>query len=201
MLNFMHANSSPTTGRRGRNHPLAVRLRGKRLWWRVAWVGLGLLVIVAMVFLHRARERIPSGLMNDVRAGLAALNVRDPDERLAKYLELHYGRMSDPVNRRRVFLDFFDRDRIQALEWLVRHTPSDQRQVDILAMAKWIEQYRLSLTPDERAALQAVVHTPEGSLMLQRATAQYNNQDVYYRSQTAPVISQLLKTVGQLQAP
>ena len=173
----------------------------KRLWRRIACVALGLLVIVGAVFLHQARRRIPPGLMNDVRAGLAAINVPDPDERLAKYLELRYGPMSDPANRRRVFLDFFARDRIQALEWLVRHTPSDQRQVDILAMAKWIEQYRLSLTPEERTALQAVVHTPEGSLMLQRATAQYNLQDVYYRSQTAPVISQLLKTINQLQTP
>lgn len=190
----MHGNSFSTKAQRNRT---------KRKWlWRCATsVALGLLVVVSTVFLHHARRRIPPGLMNDVRAGLAAINVPDPDERLARYLELRYGPMSDPINRRRVFLDFFDRDRIKGLEWLVKHTPSDQRQVDILAMAKWIEQYRLSLTADERAALQAVVRTPEGSLMLQRATAQYNNQDVYYRSQTAPVISQLLKTVNQLQTP
>jgi predicted kinase len=68
----------------------------KRLWWRVASVALGLLVIVAAVFLHQARRRIPPGLINDVRAGLAAMNVRDPDERLAKYLELRYGAMPSP---------------------------------------------------------------------------------------------------------
>ena len=76
-------------------------------------------MIVAAVFLYRARKRISPGIINDVRAGLAAINVRDPDERLAKYLELRYGPMSDPVNRRRVFLDFFDRARIQALECCV----------------------------------------------------------------------------------
>ena len=32
--------------------------------------------------------------------------------------------------------------------------------------------------------------------MLRQATAQYNSQDVQYRGQTAPVISQLLKTIN-----
>ena len=67
-------------------------------------------MIVAAVFLHQTRKRIPPGLVNDVRAGLSAINIRDPDERLAKYLELRYGPMSDPVNRRRVFLDFLLHD-------------------------------------------------------------------------------------------
>jgi len=48
-------------------------------------------------------------------------------------------------------------------------------------MAKWVAGYRESMTPQERAALNARFQTPEGKAMLRRAAAQYNSQDVRYR--------------------
>jgi hypothetical protein len=53
-------------------------------------------------------------MMKDVRAGIAARHIADPDARLAKYLEGRYGSMGDPANRRKVFLDFFDVEHIKA---------------------------------------------------------------------------------------
>jgi hypothetical protein len=68
-------------------------------------------------------------------------------------------------------------------------------------MADWVKDYRESLSPAQRAALNARFQTPEGRAMLRQATAQYNSQDVQYRGQTAPVISQLLKTINSTQQP
>ena len=67
-------------------------------------------------------------MMKDVRAGIAARHIADPDARLAKYLEGRYGSMDDPANRRKVFLDFFDVEHIKALQLLVRHSPEEHPQ-------------------------------------------------------------------------
>jgi hypothetical protein len=98
-------------------------------------------------------------------------------------------------------VDFFNIEHIKALQLMVRHSPEDQRRANILAMAKWVSSYRESLTAPELAALNARFQTPEGRAMLRQATAQYNSQDVQYRGQTAPVISQLLKTISRTQQP
>ena len=39
----------------------------------------------------------------------------------------------------------------------------------------------------------------QGFAAWEQATAQYNSQDVKYRGQTAPVISQLLRTIYTVQ--
>lgn len=161
----------------------------------------GCVVLLASAFvwvrvLHRGP---PPWLMKDLRAGMAAREIKDPDERLLKYLEGRYGLLSDPANRRRVFLDFFDINHIKAMQFLVRHSPAQNRQANINAMARWVEAYRDSLTPQERTALKDQFQTGDGQAMLKRATAQYNSQDVRYRGSTAPVISQLLQTLNDVQ--
>jgi hypothetical protein len=107
--------------------------------------------------------------------------------------------MADPVHRQEAFLDFFDLDHIKGLQLLVKHSPEKQRQDNINAMARWVETYRDSLTREERMELNARFQTAEGQAVLHRATAQYNSQDVRYRGATAPVISQLLKTLREVQ--
>ena len=114
-------------------------------------------------------------------------------------MELRYGSLSDPANREQVFLDFFSVDRIKALQLLVKYSPAEYRQANIQAMARWVANYRNSLSEEERAALHAKFDTPEGRAVLQRATAQYNSQDVHYRGATAPVISELLNTIAAAQ--
>lgn len=139
-------------------------------------------------------------IAQDLRAGLAARSIRDPDARLRKYLEGRYGNLEDPAVRRRVFVDFFDPERIRALQWLVRHAPEENRRASVEAMARWVAEYRNSLTPEERASLGAEFGTPEGRERLGRATAQYNAQDVHYRGMTAGVISELLRTLNEVNA-
>lgn len=175
--------------------------RRKWPWLRIAGIALLVLTLAGVALLLNLRRAIPPGMLKDIRAGIPARSIQDPDKRLARYLELRYGPLSDPANRQKVFLDFFDTDHIKALQLIVRHSRDEQRQGNIQAMAKWVENYRNTLTDEERAALNAQFQTPEGRAKLRKATAQYNSQDVHYRGMTAPVISQLLNTISTVQTP
>lgn len=157
------------------------------------------LAVTAGFFAWRVRQAIPAGILADVRAGAAARHIADPDARLRKYLEGRYGSLDDAENRRKAFLDFFDLQHIQALQFLVKHAPEQRRQESIDAMARWLASYRESLSAEEQADLKARLGTDEGQAMLKRATAQYNSQDVQYRGSTAGVISELLRTIHHVQ--
>ncbi len=173
----------------------------RRSWWRAAGITVVILLLAGATLLLVIRRRIPPEFAKDFRAGIAARQVADPDERLHKYLELRYGPLTDPAVREKVFLDYFNVDHIKAMQLMVQHSPAAQRPATIQAASKWVENYRNSLTPREREALKARFQSPEGLAMLRRATAQYNSQDVQYRGQTAVVISQLLQTIHSLQNP
>ncbi len=166
---------------------------------RIIGITLFILVLLVVIGGLTLRRKISAELMQDIRAGIAARPIRNPDERLKKFLEVRYGSQDDSANRQKVFLNFFNIEHIKAMQVLVKNSSADQRQTNIMAMAKWVENYRNSLTPEQRAALSTQLQTEDGHSMLRQATAQYNSQDVRYRAMTAPVISQLLITIGQMQ--
>ncbi len=178
-----------------------VKTRKSNFWrrfWQINAVFLVVLVVAGAYVVHRIRH-LPPELMQDIRAGIAARDIHDPDKRFEKFLEGRYGPQTDPANREKAFLGFFDQDHIRAMQLLVKHSPANQRQANINASANWVEKYRENLTPGQRAELSARLFSPQGNQMLKQATALYNTQDVYYRDQTTPVISQLLKTISSLQ--
>ncbi len=174
----------------------------KKKSWRRFWQITGVLVVILAIagayVVHRIRQ-LPPELMKDIRAGVAARDIANPDQRFEKFLEGRYGSLSDPANQQTAFLGFFDPDHIRAMQLLVKHSPPGQRQANINASAKWIQKYRENLTPQQRASLSAAILSPEGELTLKKATALYNSQDVYYRDQTQVVISQLLTTIASLK--
>lgn len=172
--------------------------KSRHRFWRITGIILLVVLIVGAFLFHRLHRRFTPSLMADIRAGMAAREIQDPDQRFEKYLEMRYGPQSDPKNREKVFVDFFNVEHIRDLQWLVRHTPEKMRQASIDATARWIQHYRESLTPAERADLSAQLLAPDSHGKLQAATAQYNAQDVFYRGATAPVISQLLTTIATL---
>lgn len=175
--------------------------RPKKLIWLCTGglVACALLAAAAFHWVRFLQDGPPPGMLKDLRAGLAARGVTDPDKRLLRYLEERYGPMSDPAHRQEAFLDFFNAEHIRALQLLVKHSPEAHRQDNIDAMARWVECYRASLNPEERAALRAQFQTQEGQALLKQATALYNSQDVRYRGSTAPVISELLRTLHQIE--
>ena len=168
---------------------------------RIIWIGGLVLVLLGVggyAYL-KYRGLPPRELLLDVNAGVAVRKVKDPDQRFAQYLSLRYGSLDDPANRQKAFLDFFNPEHIRALQFLVANSPKNQRLANIAASANWVAQYRESLTAAERAALNTRLNNEAGKHMLRQATSQYNAQDVYYRGQTAQVISQLLKTIHEVQ--
>jgi hypothetical protein len=175
-----------------------VKSGSRRYVWSLAGVLL-LVLAVAVAALARRWRHLPPGMMLDIRAGVAARAIPDADQRFLKYLEGRYGSQADPDNRRKAFLDFFNVDHVKALQLLVKHSPEKMRQANIEATARWLEHYRNSLSPEDRAGLVAYFNSPEGLASVRAATAAYNSQDVEYRGQTIPVISQLLGAIGALQ--
>jgi hypothetical protein len=194
MTTRRHNTGTSRASTAARNAPSKVRF----FLWSALSAVLGL-VLAAFVWVRILHHGPPRGLLKDIRAGIAARHIQDPDKRLLKYLDARYGPMSAAANRQRAFLDFFSVDHIKGLQLLVRYSPPAQRQANIDAMARWVAGYRVSLTPDERAALNARLQSAQGRAMLRRATAQYNAEDVQYRGATAPVISQLLRTIYEVE--
>lgn len=170
-----------------------------RFFWQIAGTTLLVFVVAGLYVVHRIRQ-LPPELIQDIRAGIAARDIADPNRRFEKFLEGRYGPLNDPVHQRNAFLGFFTPDHIKAMQLLVRHSPPKQQQANIDAAAKWVRQYRENLTPQQRADLAARLLSPEGLATMQQATAVYNSQDVHYRDQSQAVVSQLLDTVASLKS-
>ncbi len=170
-----------------------------RLFWQITGVALLVLIVAGAYVVHRVRQ-LPPELMQDIRAGIAARDIADPNQRFEKFLEGRYGPQNNPTNQRNAFLGFFDPDHIRAMQLLVQHSPKNQRQANINSAANWVQQYRENLTPQQRDDLAARLLSPEGLATLRQATALYNSQDVHYRDQSQVVVSQLLNTIASLKA-
>ncbi len=147
-------------------------------------------------WIHRFRTYTPMEVTLDIRAAIAAKNS---PRRVERFLELRYGPLTEPANRQRAFLDFFNVGHIEGLRLIVRHTPAEMKQENIQMMAQWVAAYRNAMTPEEKKSLGAFFNSAAGRQTLQQATARYLQQDVKYRAQTAPVISQLMTTVAAAQ--
>ncbi len=172
----------------------------KILLW-CSLVGLILVGAGAAVWVHTFRYYKLKDVMEDVRAGLKARHIKEPQARVEAFLEARYGPLTVAANRERAFLDFFNQDHIKGLNFIVRHTPAGQKQANTQAMAQWIANYRNTMSPDERVALQARLNSENGRAMLRQATARYQAQDVYFRGAQKPVIKELMTTLAALRQP
>ncbi len=169
---------------------------------RIVLVIGGSLVFLAglsvVLWVRRFHGYTPMEVTQDIRAAVAAKNAPRPVDR---FLELRYGSMSDPANRQKAFLDFFNVGHIEGLQIIVRHTPESMKRSNTEAMARWVAEYRQTMTPEEKRALGEIFNSDNGRTRLQQATAKYLQQDVYYRAHTAPVITELMTTVAVVQKP
>lgn len=176
---------------------MKITRRTKVILWTGA-VGLALVALGVTWWFRSFQSYTPAEVVQDLRAGVAARNAPKPVER---FLELRYGPLTEATNRQKAFLDFFNVGHIQGMHLMVSRMPESRRQANINAMARWIEDYRRSLSPEEKHGLSAYLRSDAGRVALQQATAQYLSHDVRYRSATAPVIAELMATLAEVQQP
>ncbi|HYG35899.1 MAG TPA: hypothetical protein VEC99_14000 [Clostridia bacterium] len=176
---------------------MPITSKTKKLLWAVAILLLLTSVGIAL-WTHRFASYTPAEVTQDIRAAIAAKNAPRPVER---FLELRYGPLTDPTNRKKAFLDFFNVGHIEGLQIIVSRTPEHMKQANMESMARWVADYRNSMSPEEKQALGDFFRSEAGQAQLQKATAQYLKQDVHYRAHTAPVNSELMATVSAVQNP
>ncbi len=165
--------------------------------WACA-VALTLAGLAAILWVRQFPQYTPVEALRDLQAAARVGPAPRPVER---FLELRYGPMSNPANRQNAFLDFFNIGHIKGLDMLVSRMDSAHRQPNINAMAKWVANYRATMTAEEKAALGAYVRSDTGQATLKQAAAQYLRQDVHFRSSTAPVVQELMTTLSTVQQP
>lgn len=160
---------------------------------------LGLLLVVlaaAGAWIWKARGPLLQEIALDLKAGAQARHSEKPFE---QFLEIRYGPMTDPANRQKAFLGFFDATHIEGMHRLVGYMNGGERQTNIAATAEWIGGYRSNMTAAEREALATWVASPDGRARVQRASAIYRSRDLAYRAATEPVIRELMTTLALLE--
>jgi len=167
----------------------------------IVLVGAALIGAGRVLWVRRFHHYSPWEVLKDVRAGLAARSVPQPRARVEAFLATRYGPLTDPANRQHAFLDFFNVDHLQGLDFITGHTPPAQQQADTQAMAEWIAHYRETMSREERAALLACVNSESGRAMLARSTAHYLAQDEAARNAQKSVMMELTATLAALWKP
>ena len=164
----------------------------------VAGAAMGIVVLGAFLWKRHFHRYTPVEAVLDIQA---AIRAKDAPHRVERFLEVRYGPLSQPENRRKAFLDFFNIGHIEGLYTIVGSMPGDKRSTDIAAMAGWVEHYRNSMSVDERVALRDFFQSNEGKSQLRDATAAYLSKDVKFRANTAEVIRELMTTIATVQQP
>ena len=150
------------------------------------------------LWVRQFHEYTPVEALHDLEAAARVGPTPRPVER---FMELRYGPMASPANRQKAFLDFFNIGHIKGLNMLVARLDPEHRQPNIDAMARWVADYRATLTPEEKTALGAYLGSAAGRATIQRAAAEYLREDVHFRASTAGVVQELLTTVAQVRKP
>ena len=164
-----------------------MKTRTKKLLGGVAVVGL-ILALIPLIWIWRFKHFTPVEAIQDIQA---AIKVRNREHPVEQFMEVRYGPMSDPANRRKAFRDFFNVGHIEGLQILVRRAPAERREQSIAAMAQWVANYRDTITPSEQESLRATLDTPAGHTTLQQATAKYlsfrcpDDPDFFPKEQTS----------------
>jgi hypothetical protein len=169
-------------------------------------LGVGVAVVAAAftgraLWVRKFHHYPPRELVRDIRAGLAAKDIPEPKARVEAFLTARYGPLTDPANRQRAFLDFFNVDHTRALDMITGRTSTSQKQADTQAMAEWIAHYRKTMSKEERTALRTRINSESGRTMLQQSTAHYLAQDEATRAAQKPVMSELTSTLTSLWMP
>jgi hypothetical protein len=156
-----------------------------------------LLVAGGVLWVRRFHRYTPAEAVQDLRAAALARYSPRPVER---FLEVRYGPLTEPANRQKAFLDFFNVGHIEGLYIIVGRMGGAYREARIASMAEWIAEYRSTMSPEEMESLRASISSEAGRATLQQATAAYLQKDVRFRAATASVIAELMATLAAVQS-
>lgn len=159
---------------------------------------LVLAAAAVVLWIRHFHDYTPAEVALDIRAAVASRDAPKPVER---FLEVRYGPLTEPANRQKAFVDFFNVGHIEGLHVLVQRMPPEWRAGSIASMAQWVADYRRTLSAEEKASLRAYFQTDRGRTTLQEATAKYLSHDIHYRAATAPVIEELMATLAEIEKP
>jgi len=155
-----------------------------------------LTLAVVTGWMWKTRGPVLKEIALNLRAGAQSRHAEKPFER---FLELRYGPLTEATNREKAFLGFFDPNHIQGMHRLVKYMNEGERKTNIMATAHWVAHYRETMSDAEKAALASWVQSAEGRSNVRQASAVFRSRDVAYRSETEPVIKELLTTLAALQ--
>ena len=158
--------------------------------------GVALVALAVVLWVWHTYHYTPVEVVQDVRAAIA---VRNEPNSVKRFMEVRYGPMTEPANRQKAFVDFFNVPHIEGLHLLVQRMPASRRASSINGMAQWVADYRRTMTPEEKASLRDHFQSEDGRSALKRATAKYLSHDIHYRAATAPVIEELMATLADVQ--
>ena len=163
----------------------------------VVWIGASVVLVAAIGagWIWKTRSGLVKEVALDLKAGAMSRHAENPFER---FLELRYGPMTEPINRQKAFLGFFDADHMEGMRRLVGYMKPGERETNIAASARWIANYRESMSDPEKQSLAEWLHSEQGRVTLQRSSALYRSRDVWYRASTEPVIRELMTTFTML---
>ena len=172
------------------------------IWGGPLELALAVLAIAAwMCFPHRYIHHYPRAVREDIRAAFSCWRPGDtPDQTFRRYLEIGFGPLTNPTNRQKAFLSFFDPDLLAARFVIMSRTPAKYNEANIAAAARWMAEYRANLSPEERSALRRSLLSPAAQARIQQATTQYETWSADLRGATAPVFVEALATLKALRS-
>jgi hypothetical protein len=176
--------------------PSPQRKAFKMKW--LAWLGGGGLVLLLAGFLiwkHHFHDYTPLDALLDLRAAAHLGHSPDP---VGEFLERRYGPQTDPANREKAFVDFFNAGHIEGLYLIVGNRSDPQTKKLVAKVAQTITDYRALMTPDEKADLGAYFRSDAGRAQVHEAKATFQSKDVRFRSVTTPVIKEILGTLADV---
>ena len=121
------------------------------------------------------------------------------DAGFAWWLASQFGPLDIAANREKAFLSFLDSKHIKIFGLEARLASAKQSRRDSETAARWIANYRATMTPEERADLRDRLNSDAGRAMLQQANAAFQSLDVSFRGNVTPAVAEVLATVAELQ--
>jgi len=164
----------------------------------IAVMGVILMTLGTAFWIRRFHGYTPLDVIKDVQA---AEQARRGGRSVKLFLDLRYGDQTNPANRRKAFIDFFNAGHVEGLYFIVDNRTDARTRACIADAAKIFANYRQAMSPDDKESLKAYFDSNAGRTQIQQAIVSYQTKDVRFRAVIAPVVQELMTTLTAIQTP